>query len=155
MCLKHKHQNLGYFSRERERESKRFRRNFFVKTLFSLFLFFSFLFFVTSPVHAATLFSDDFNDNSIDATKWIEVEYNSQDNITETGGKVSLNGSGGAWGRTALFSQTNFTRAANTTFIATVNQTYPYVIYGFKEIGIFIKQWQFVICIIKGEPVFS
>ncbi|MFA6601967.1 MAG: metallophosphoesterase, partial [Candidatus Paceibacterota bacterium] len=80
-------------------------------------------------VSAATLFSDDFDDNSIDAEKWTEADPDSR--IAETGGKIVLSGSTAS--TTALISTQTFGRVANLTMIATVRHTLPYVLYGFKD----------------------
>ncbi|MDD3190296.1 MAG: metallophosphoesterase [Candidatus Pacebacteria bacterium] len=81
---------------------------------------------------AATLLSDDFSDNSLDASKWIKQDTSGGDNIQESGEKINLIG-GGSWGTTALVSQTNFTRAENLTFSAVVNHSSPNVMFGFKD----------------------
>jgi hypothetical protein len=81
---------------------------------------------------ANVLFSDNFDDNSIDVTKWIEHDT-AGDYIQESNGKINLVSSGN-WETTALFSQNNFTRAANVTFMATINHlAAKSVIYGFKD----------------------
>jgi len=105
----------------------------FLTFSFCFFFIFFFLFYASSPIHATTLFSDDFNDNSIDAVKWIEHDVTG-DYIQESGNKLNIfGGVVNEWGNTSLVTQLNFTRAADTVFMADVNLSGNYVMYGFKD----------------------
>ena len=77
----------------------------FIQYLFIIGLIIFFVVASSSNIHAATIFSDDFNDNSIDTSKWSEIEYLTQNNITEENGYILLNGSGVGWGRTAFIDR--------------------------------------------------
>ena len=53
-------------------------------------------------------FFDDFNDNKLDASKWLEADRPA--NYITQNGELNFSGGGSSWGSTALFSQQTFNR---------------------------------------------